>query len=156
MDFGTAPDGFLTRQMEILKKDRAIWESKIHPARCFQLARDLHWTGPKKWFQLARSFPSLTDPRGAVFFILISLKGPIWTALAPAGAVFFVLNRSTWRGLFHPYFPKGTLEWWNDGRMRCILKSRSEPEIFVQGCSRPMRGLDFGLSTNRKPPFWLS
>ena len=48
MDLGTAPDGFLTRQMEILKKDRAMWESKIHPARCFQLARDLHWTGPKK------------------------------------------------------------------------------------------------------------
>ena len=47
MDFGTAPDGFLTRQMEILKKDRAMWESKIHPARCFQLARDLHWTEPK-------------------------------------------------------------------------------------------------------------
>ena len=47
MDLGTAPDGFLTRQMEILKKDRAMWESKIHPARCFQLARDLHWTGPK-------------------------------------------------------------------------------------------------------------
>ena len=48
MDLGTAPDGFFTRQMEILKKDRAMWESKIHPARCFQLARDLHWTGPKK------------------------------------------------------------------------------------------------------------
>ena len=47
MDLGTAPDGFFTRQMEILKKDRATWNLKIHPARCFQLARDLHWTGPK-------------------------------------------------------------------------------------------------------------
>ena len=44
MDLSTAPDGFSTRQMEIQKKDRAIWKSKFHPARCFQLARDLHWT----------------------------------------------------------------------------------------------------------------
>ena len=44
MDLGNAPDGSYTRQLEILKRDTRLVEVKIHPARCFQLARDLHWT----------------------------------------------------------------------------------------------------------------
>ena len=44
MDLDNALDGSDTRQMEILKRDTRHVEVKIHPARCFQLARDLHWT----------------------------------------------------------------------------------------------------------------
>ena len=44
MDLGTAPDGSDTRQLEIQKRDTRHVEVQIHPARCFQLARDLHLT----------------------------------------------------------------------------------------------------------------